>query len=147
MWIYNNKEFKIEDIPEGGIGFIYAMRVEIDGEQKFYIGKKNFFSNNRVKKGKRALAAMEDKRASKYKIVRKPAYENYFSSNVVLKDCHKKGIEIKRMILLICNSKRELTYQEAKYMFKLEVLENEKYLNNNILSKFYRSQLEINNIK
>lgn len=145
MWIYNEKEFKPEDIPEGAEGFIYAMKAVIDGEEKLYIGKKNFYSVTNVKKGKRELAAMEDKRGSKKKQVKKLKYENYFSSNKVLMAAHKEGVKIKRLILHICNSKRELTYQEARYMFKLDVLENEKYLNNSILSRFYRVHLEINN--
>lgn len=145
MWIYKEKEFKPEDVPDGAEGFIYAMKVVIDGEEKLYIGKKNFYSNNKVKKGKRELAAMEDKRGSKRKLVRKLSYQKYYSSNVVLKEAYEKGLEIKRVILHICNSKRELTYQEARYMFKLDVLENKKYLNNSILSRFYRVHLEINN--
>jgi len=145
MWIYKEKEFKPEDIPEGAEGFIYAMKATIDGVERLYIGKKNFYSNSNVKKGKRELAVMEDKRGSKKKLVRKLSYEKYFSSNTVLVEARKNGVEIKRLILHICNSKRELTYQEARHMFKLDVLENEKYLNNSILSRFYRVHLEINN--
>ena len=33
--------------------------------------------------------------------------------------------------------KKELTYLECKYQFMLEVLENTKYLNDNILGKFF----------
>jgi len=147
MWIYNEREFKPEDIPEGAEGFIYAMKAIIDGEERLYIGKKNFYKTNNVNKGKKELAAMTDKRGSKKKKVVKLDYENYFSSSVELKAAHKDGVEIKRLILHICHSKRELTYQEARYMFKLDVLENEKYLNKSILSKFFRVQLEINNPK
>ena len=34
-------------------------------------------------------------------------------------------------------NKKELTYLECKYQFILEVLEDKKYLNDNILGKFY----------
>jgi len=147
MWIYQGKEFKDEHIPEGAEGFVYVMHATIDGEVKVYIGKKNFYSKNRVAKGKKELALMEDKRGSKKKLVVKPSYHNYFSSNDVLQEAHKNGVEIKRRIIHICYSKRELTYQEAKWMFKLDVLEDPRYLNNSILSKFYRVHLESNNPK
>jgi hypothetical protein len=145
MWIHNDQEFLPEHIPEGAVGFIYIMKLTIDGVERLYIGKKNFYSNRNIKKGKRELAAMKDKRGSKKKLVKKLDYENYYGSNDQMKLAHKEGIEIKRLILHVCSSKRELTYQEARYMFKLDVLENEKYLNGSILSKFYRVHLEINN--
>lgn len=146
-WRYNNKEFRDEHIPEGAEGFVYIMKATIDGEDKLYIGKKNFYSKRNVKKGKRELKAMTDKRGSKKKLIKKLAYQSYFSSNEVLKAAHKEGVIIRRIILHICNSKRELTYQEARYMFKLGVLEDKQYLNNSILSKFYAVHLEINNPK
>ena len=61
-WWYNSKEFTDAMIPEGAYGFIYAIKITIDEQQKTYIGKKNFYSNRRVKKGKKELALMEDKR-------------------------------------------------------------------------------------
>ena len=93
------------------------------------------------------MEAMTDKRGSKKKKVIKLDYENYFSSSKELSQAHKDGIHIDRIILHICHSKRELTYQEARYMFKCDVLENDIYLNASILSKFFRVQLEINNPK
>tara|TARA_R110000803_G_scaffold129184_1_gene196516 strand:- start:162 stop:614 length:453 start_codon:yes stop_codon:yes gene_type:complete len=146
-WIYKDKEFLPEHVPEGAEGFIYLMKATIDGRERLYIGKKNFHSKRNVKKGKRELEAMTDKRGSKKKKVIKLSYENYFSSSEALSLAHKSGIHIERTILHICNTKRELTYQEARYMFKNDVLENDIYLNGSILSKFFRVQLEINNPK
>jgi hypothetical protein len=137
-WIYNNVEFTDAMIPEGAIGFVYEMEAIIDGKLVKYIGKKNFFSVRKKKFGKKALAAMTDKRAKKYTVVTKPDYAKYYSSNAVLKEAHKSGIVIKRFILQICYSKTELTYQETKYQFKYEVLEKDEYLNGNILGKFYK---------
>ena len=34
-------------------------------------------------------------------------------------------------------NKKELTYLECKYQFIFEVLEDKKYINDNILGKFY----------
>ncbi len=145
MWIHNKKEFLAEHIPKGAIGFVYVMKLTLDGVERLYIGKKNFYARRNVKKGKRELAAMEDKRGSKKKKVVKIDYQNYYGSSEIMKQAHKDGVQIQRSILHICNSKRELTYQETRYMFKLDVLENEKYINRSILSRFYRVQLEINN--
>jgi hypothetical protein len=136
MWIYNNVEFTNEMIPDGAVGFIYEMSTIIDGKSYRYIGKKNFYSNTKVKLGKKAMPT--DKRLKTYKRVSKLAYEKYYSSNDVLKKAHKDGYIIKREILMICFSNQELTYQEAKYLFCNDVLSREEFLNSNILGKFYK---------
>ena len=45
--------------------------------------------------------------------------------------------DLERTILQVAYNKKELTYLECKYQFILEVLEDKKYLNDNILGKFY----------
>ena len=137
-WIYKGKVFQDNDIPENGIGFIYQMSVIFDGKSYSYIGKKNFFSNTKTKLAKKAIST--DKRLKKYKVVTKSAYQNYYSSNDVLKKAHKDGMLIQRTILKICFSKTELTYQEVKHQFELGVLENDMYLNGNILGRFYKQK-------
>jgi len=137
-WIYNGVVFTDEMIPENAIGFVYEMEAIVDGKAVRYIGKKNFYSIRKKKFGKKALAAMTDKRSKKYELVVKTDYHNYYSSNDVLKEAHKNKVLIKRNILKICFSKTELTYYETKYQFVNEVLEKEEYLNGNILGKFYK---------
>jgi len=136
MWLYKKKEFKESMIPENAIGFIYEMTVIINGVLYKYIGKKNFYSDVKTKLKKNEVSL--DKRIKKYKRVRKFTYENYYSSNSELKEAHKKKINIKREILLICFSATELTYQEVKHQFKHEVLEKKEFLNGNILGRFYK---------
>lgn len=140
MWIFKGKEFTEADIPKDAIGFIYEMSAIIDGKAVRYIGKKNFYANVKKKLGKRALAAVTDKRLKKYTREMKADFMNYYSSNKVLKDAHKKGVVIKREMLLICYSKTDLTYQETKHQFLYEVLEKEEYLNGNILGRFYKTK-------
>jgi hypothetical protein len=123
-------------IPEGAIGFIYEMTAIIDGVERRYIGKKNFYADVKTKLGKKEKPT--DKRLKDYKRVRRASYKNYYSSNDVLKKAHKDGVNIRREILKICYTKTELTYQEAKYLFCNDVLESEEYLNSNILGKFYK---------
>lgn len=140
MWIFKGKEFTELDIPKNAIGFIYEMSAIIDGKAVRYIGKKNFYANIKRPLGKKALAMSTDKRLKKYTRELKPDFMNYYSSNKILKDAHKKGVVIKREMLLICFSSTELTYQETKHQFLYEVLEKEEYLNGNILGRFYKTK-------
>jgi hypothetical protein len=54
-WIYQNKMFTDEHIPDGSVGFVYQMSAIIDGKVVSYIGKKNFFSNTKKKLAKNEL--------------------------------------------------------------------------------------------
>jgi|TARA_R110000822_G_scaffold208953_1_gene344743 hypothetical protein len=137
-----SEPFKKSMIPEGAVGFVYKMNYkDDDGQYYSYIGKKNFYSRRKKKFGKKALAAVTDKRTKKYEMVTKLDYENYFSSNKQLKQAYKDGKMIHRTILKICFTKAELTYQETKYQFKYEVLERDWYLNGNILGRFYKGKI------
>lgn len=135
-WIYNNVQFTPEMIPGDAVGFIYEMSAIIDGKPVKYIGKKLFFSTRKKKLTQKK--APSDRRKKNYEIVQKLNYENYYSSNSILKDAHKNGVPIKRIILRICYSKTELTYQETKLQFVHEVLERDDYLNANILGRFFK---------
>jgi hypothetical protein len=42
---------------------------------------------------------------------------------------------------MICKTKKQLTYWETKSLFHYNVLEDERYMNDNILGKFYRKDL------
>ena len=131
-WIYKGVVFTPEMIPEGAVGFIYEMTAIIDGKSVAYIGKKNFALVTKKK--------LVDKRKKNYVKTSKLNYENYFSSNVTLKQAHKDKVPIKRNILHICYSKTELTYMETKYQFVKGVLESDYYLNGNILGRFYKQK-------
>ena len=142
FWTYKGKVFGELDIPEGGIGFIYLMSAIIDGKSVSYIGKKNFFANIKRPLGKKALAMSTDKRLKKYTRVIRPDFLNYYSSNTVLKQAHKQSVTIKREILKICYSSMELTYYECKYLFCNDFILDDKYLNSNILGRFYRGNIK-----
>ena len=75
-----------------------------------------------------------------YKQVQKESdWKTYYGSHHFIKEMLKTGSEneFAREILEIAYNKKELTYLECKYQFVLEVLEKNKYLNDNILGKFY----------
>lgn len=134
-WHYENAVFTQDMIPEGAVGFIYEMIISKEGSVYRYIGKKNFYSDVKTKLGKKEMPT--DKRLKVYKRVRKYNYQNYWSSNEVIKEHKKNGGAVQRRILEICFSKTELTYKECKHQFSREVLEKKEYLNSNILGKFY----------
>lgn len=138
-WLY--KGLLISEIPDtNAFGFIYKITYTdpLTKEQKFYIGKKQFYSDRKVSKGKKELALMTDKRGSKKKKVRKESdWVKYQSSNTFLSGCDP--MDLSKEMLLLCYTKTELTYQETKHLFVHEVLENEEYLNGNILSKFFKT--------
>lgn len=138
-WLFNGKVFCQDGIPHGAIGFVYQMSAIIDGKSVSYIGKKNFYASVKTKLSKKAMPT--DKRLKTYKRVTKTSYQDYYSSNDVLKKAHKDGVVIKRDILKICYSKNELTYQEVKHQFLLGVLESDLYLNGNILGRFYKNKI------
>jgi hypothetical protein len=46
-----------------------------------------------------------------------------------------------REIIKLCNSKKQLSYYETYWQFKLDVLSQDTY-NENILGKFYRKDTE-----
>ena len=46
-----------------------------------------------------------------------------------------------KVVIQYAFSNQELTYLEAKMLFKYDVLENANYINDNILGKFYRGKL------
>lgn len=138
-WLFNGKVFCQDGIPHGAIGFVYQMSAIIDGKSVSYIGKKNFYASVKTKLSKKAMPT--DKRLKTYKRVTKTSYQDYYSSNDVLKKARKDGVVIKRDILKICYSKNELTYQEVKHQFLLGVLESDLYLNGNILGRFYKNKI------
>lgn len=138
-WVYSKERIiDIDQFPSGSIGFIY--RISNDNTGRYYIGKKNLYSDRNIPLGKKALAERTDKRASKKKKVRKESdWKTYYGSEPILKgDIDILGYEpFSREILQICSSKKSLTYQEIRHQIFQGVLENDKAYNSNILGKFF----------
>ncbi len=136
MWYYLNEQInEIVDLPEGAFGFIYQTTHLPTGKK--YIGKKSLIYNLKKKLGKKEKALWEGKgRPPVFKRVQKESdWKTYYGSHSFIKDANKEDLE--RKILQVAYNKKELTYLECKYQFVLEVLEDKKYLNDNILGKFY----------
>lgn len=143
MWYHNNKIiYSIEDLPENAHGIIYKISRIDDG--KFYIGKKNLYSERNVKMGKKEAAKITDKRRKLTKKVKKESdWKSYYGSEDILKrDVKELGEEMfKREIIHVCFNKKSLTYQELRHQFLNGCLESDNCFNGNIAGKFFRKDI------
>tara|TARA_R110002020_G_scaffold320752_3_gene536633 strand:- start:532 stop:984 length:453 start_codon:yes stop_codon:yes gene_type:complete len=141
MWLYKGEQINsIEDLPEGTFGFVYRTRY-IPTDQ-CYIGKKQLIYNLKKKLGKKEKALWEGKgRPPVYKRVEKESdWKTYYGSHAEVKKLLKEEGEHNfiREILELAFEKKRLTYLENKYLFTLEVLENERYFNDNIEGRYFK---------
>jgi len=146
MWLYNNKVVEtIEDIPANTFGFIYITTHISSGIS--YIGKKSLYHNVKRKLTKKELAEQTGRgRKSTTETIQKESdWKTYYGSEEFIKQKikEKKQDEFKREIIHFVGNKKMLTYFECKYQFMYGVLENENYLNSNILGKFYKKDFAI----
>jgi hypothetical protein len=100
-----------------------------------YIGKKNFyFSKTKQVKGKKKRFKVESD------------WLDYYGSNKELAaDVEKYGKEnFKREILMLCMSKGDFAYYEAKLQFDFNVLESPDYYNSWIMCRIHKKHLTFN---
>lgn len=127
MWYYNNEPY--ESIGEY-IGFVYQITNLLNNKK--YIGKKNFyFSKTKQVKGKKKRIKVESD------------WKTYYGSNKELQeDVNKNGEEnFRRDILMLCKSKGEFGYYEAKLQFENNVLERDDYYNTWIMCRVHKKHL------
>ena len=146
MWLYNNEVVEtIEDIPANTFGFIYITTHISSGIS--YIGKKSLYHNVKRKLTKKELAEQTGRgRKSTTETIQKESdWKTYYGSEEFIKQKikEKKQDEFKREIIHFVENKKMLTYFECKYQFMYGALENENYLNSNILGKFYKKDFAI----
>lgn len=134
----------IDELPKDVTGFVYLI-VYKDGTK--YIGKKNLYSTVKIKslasgKQRPNVIGKEYRNTGKgfrqsYDIVRKE------TDWLKYKGSHKERLKPidKKYILDFAYTKLQLTYLEAKLLFKHEVLESNEFLNENILNTFYKDRL------
>lgn len=129
---------------ESPYGIVYLVSFS---DNTYYIGKKSLYSELNVKKGKRELEAMTDKRGSKKKkVVKESNWKSYYGSfkdkEFISKIEFGEVTVESRYIIAVATSKAELTYLETKFLFIHNVLKRPDYRNDNILGKFYRSKIQ-----
>ena len=135
MWLYKNKEINsIEDMPADTFGFVYLVTHTPSGKK--YLGKKQLIAN-------RTLPPLKGQK-KKRKIQKESDWKTYYGSQAEIKTLVKESqdmLEFVREIIIFVSTKKQLTYFETKLQFVNEVLENDEYLNSNILGKFFRKDL------
>jgi len=130
-WTYGGKYItEISDMPEGTVGFVYKIRNKLTGA--FYIGKKQLYSH-------RTLPPLKGTKR-KRKVIKEMKWQRYQSSQTEVNNWDTDLIE--KHILRFCKSKKALTYYEVEEQIKHDVLSQEHALNDNILGKFFRKDLE-----
>lgn len=129
MWLYNGKELTDEDV-RGHYGFIYE--IECLENNKLYLGRKYF-----TKAGTRQV------KGKKRKTRKESDWKDYYGSSPrLLQDIETLGKDkFVRRIVRLCKTRGETNYWEAKLQFANEVLESDKYYNDNILVKFTRRNI------
>jgi len=135
MWLYKNKEINsIEDMPADTFGFVYLVTHTPSGKK--YLGKKQLIAN-------RTLPPLKGQK-KKRKIQKESDWKTYYGSQTEVKQLVKESqdmLDFVREIIIFTSTKKQLTYFETKLQFVNEVLENDEYLNSNILGKFFRKDL------
>ena len=128
-WIFNDKPFYTSDIGKF-VGFVYVIENLVD--KKLYIGRKYFY-NIRKKKG----FARRQRSESDWK--------KYYGSSEYLKELVKEhGKEnFSRTILSLHTTQGDCNYEEVRQQFVNNVLEDSRYLNENINGKWHRKPQHI----
>ena len=153
MWLYKGEEVNsIDQMPENTFGFIYEVVHKPSGRK--YLGKKVLYFERNKRLSQKAINQLREERKAKgiggrvplkQKIVSESDWMKYYGSHAEIKQLIKEGKqdEFDREILQYVPSKKLLTYYECKYLFINEVLENENYINDNVLAKFYRKDFQL----
>lgn len=145
-WTYQGRPItEISDMPEGTIGFIYKITNHQTSE--YYIGKKSLYA-------KRTLPPLKGYKR-KRKIIKESKWKEYRSSNPsvqlwfheneaarLVNDQSKINDSLELKILRFCSTPKSLTYYEVEELFHHRVLSDELSLNDNILGKFFRKDLQ-----
>jgi len=142
-WTYNGEEMSsIELLPKNAYSFIYLITRVSDG--RYYVGRKNLYSERTKALTKKELTEQTDKRLSKKKkVVTESDWKTYYGSEPTLKeDVKVLGKEaFTRQIIHICTHKKQTTYQELRHQILLECLESDNCYNSQILAKFWKKDI------
>lgn len=144
MWFYKGQVIKeISEFPENTYGFIYKITRIEDG--KFYVGRKNLYSERTKALTKKELAEHtgKGKKPTKKKVIAESDWKEYYGSEASLKAEVKqlgKGA-FKREVLHLCTHKKQMTYQELRHQILQGCLESDNCFNGNILGKFWKKDI------
>lgn len=133
-WLHEGNIVTEEHVPIGAVGFVYKIVHTPTG--RYYIGKKSLTST-------RKLAPLKGQKR-KRTVTKSSDWEKYYSSNDWIKEQVKEGKaeEFSREIIQYCFSKKSLTYYEIYWQFQYNVLADDNAINENLMGKFYRRDLQ-----
>lgn len=131
-WTYNGKPIKNHsDLPSDTIGFVYVITYT---DKKKYVGKKLIRSMVRLKPTVAQLKIRKNYVRKEW--VDKP-FKNYNGSSK-----NTDGLVIaKKEIIELCATNIDLTYCESKWLFRLDVLCDDAYLNDCIGGTYYSGKI------
>ena len=132
-WYYQGDVYTADDIDEY-YGFVYVITdLEIG---KKYIGKKFFWN-------KRKLPPLKGRKNKRIKTVESDWRRYYGSSDTVKELVESHGPErFNREILVLCKTKGECSYFEAKLQFDNDVLLRDDYYNEFIGVKIHSTHVK-----
>jgi hypothetical protein len=131
MWKYKDQIIKERaDLPNDAIGFVY--KILNKKTNKYYIGKKILLN----KRTRPPLKGYKRKRVDYVE----SNWLKYTGSNTetkkwLVEDCQRE-------IVYICFNRTMMTYYETALQFQEKVLESDKFLNDNILGKFFKTRIK-----
>jgi len=137
-WYFEDKEFEpTEEYLKEWVGFVYELTEKETGMK--YIGKKLFWSTRKLKplKGKKR----------KRTVIKQSDWQTYHGSSEKIKLLlEEHGTDRwSREILMMCSTKGELSYMEAKLQFDNDVLLRDDYFNGIISCRI--NQTHVKNLK
>lgn len=144
MWFYKGQVIKeIGEFPENTYGFIYKITRIEDG--KFYIGRKNLYSERSKALTKKEIAEHtgKGKKPTKKKVIAESDWQEYYGSEASLKAEIKQigKPAFRREVLHLCTHKKQMTYQELRHQILQGCLESDNCFNGNILGKFWKKDI------
>lgn len=125
-WRFNGNQDVI--IPEWAVGFIYVITHKVNGVEKLYVGKKILVSTRRKRIGVREKAITKTRKT--FKVEKKDSgWADYWGSSKTLHEARKLPCygTWQRTIVEWCYSKKNMSYQECRWQFMLDVMNKPSY--------------------
>jgi len=137
-WFYEGKP--LTEAPIGYEGIIYVIYNRT--KDKKYVGRKSFYSYSKKKLTPAEKLLPENKRKT-FKITKtNTTWQSYTGSCSELNADIKAGDIIEKVVLRLCETRKEMTVWECKYIFCDCILEDWCY-NQNILGKLFKADFNL----
>lgn len=136
-WTYDNVE--ILSPVEGKEGFIYI--IYNDTKNMFYIGRKSFYNYSKKKLTPAQKQLPENKRKTFHIVKTNTNWEKYTGSCSELNADIKAGDKIRKVILRFCDTRKQMTAWETKYIL-CDCFGTDNCYNGNVLGKIFKKDFD-----